>query len=92
MNPYEPILKEVANGMLEVAEIKQNFSNNAFIDATLIFQTVLMDKLYDNQNYDKMKFDDRCNMAASCGNELRKLIHTYTGLDTFELVKNYEEI
>lgn len=26
-NKYEPILKEIASGMLEIAEIKPNFSN-----------------------------------------------------------------
>ena len=89
MNPYENILKEVASGMLETAEFKQNFSNDAFIDSCLIFQTVLMDKLYDNQNYDKMDFSDRLIMAETCGKELRKLVHTFTGLDTIELVNNY---
>lgn len=88
-NPYEPILKEVASGMLETAEIKKNYSNDAFLDVSLIFQNLLMNKLYENQDYDKMPFDDRCNMAEACGKELRKLIHTFTGLDTIELVKNY---
>ena len=36
MNPYEPILKELASGMLEVAEIKPNYSNDAFLDVILI--------------------------------------------------------
>lgn len=75
--------------MLETSHKKQNFSNDAFLDVSLIFQTVLMNKLYENQNYDNMPFVDRCNMAESCGTELKKLIHTFTGLDTFELVKNY---
>ena len=88
-NPYEPILKEVASGMLEIIDIKQNFSNDAFLDACLIFQNLLMNKLYENQDYDKMSFEDRCNMVEACGTELKKLIHTFTGLDTIELVKNY---
>lgn len=28
-------------------------------------------------------------MAESLGNELKKLIHTYTGLDTVKLVDDY---
>ena len=55
------------------------------MNATIIFQTALMDKMYDNQNYDKMDFDCRLRMAESCGMELRKLIHTYTGLDTHKI-------
>jgi hypothetical protein len=89
MNPYEPILKDLAAGLLRNAEIKPNFSNDAFIDATLIFQTVFMDKLYDCQDYDGMSLEARSNMATVAGNELRKLIHTFTGLDTVKLVENY---
>ena len=44
-----------------------------------------MDKMYDNQDYDKMNIEDRIKMAESCGFELRKLIHTYTGLDTHKI-------
>jgi len=88
-NPYEPILKEIATGLLELAEMKPNFSNDALLDATLIFQAVFMDKIFDNQNYDNMPMEYRCEMVNKAGEELRKLIHTYTNLDTVELVKNY---
>lgn len=88
MNPYEPILRELSMGLLEVAEIKPNYSNDALLDVTLIFQSVFMDKLFDNQDYDDMSMEDRMKMVQSAGEELRKLIHTYTGLDTYELVKN----
>jgi hypothetical protein len=90
MNPYEPILKEIALGMLETSEIKPNFSNNALLDATLIFQTVLFDKVHDLQVEENLKLKYGLEMAESLGNELRKLIHTYTGLDTIELVNNYK--
>jgi hypothetical protein len=87
MNPYEPIFSEIANGLLEVAEIKPNYSDNAMLDVTLIFQSVFMDKIFDNQNFDNMPIGDRLNMAQKAGEDLRKLIHTYTGLDTHELVR-----
>ena len=86
-NPYEIILKEVAKGMLEVAEIKPNFSNDAFIDATLIFQTVLMDKLYDS--YIDYPLELQENRAQLAGKELRNFILKFTSLDTIELVNNY---
>jgi hypothetical protein len=89
MNKYEPILKEIASGMLEVAEIKPNYSNDAFLDAILIFQTVLIDKLFDNQNFDNMPLQQRDEMVEACGNDLIKLIHTYTGLDTVKLIDDY---
>ena len=91
MNPYEVIFKEIADGLLEVSDFKPNYSDNALLDSLLIFQSVLMDKLYDNQEYDNMDWVEREKMTIKCGDDLRKLIHTYTGLDTYELVKNYKK-
>jgi len=88
-NPYEPILKELAAGLLETAEIKPNFSNDAFIDTVLIFQTVLTDKIFDCMQKYGNSHDDQIKMIQAAGNELRKLIHTFTGLDTHELVDDY---
>ncbi len=82
MNPYDQILEEIAKAMLETAEIKPNYSDEAMLNSCLIFQSVLMDKIYENQNYDNMDLKQRLEMVESAGKELRKLIHTYTGLDT----------
>jgi hypothetical protein len=89
MNPYEPILKELAAGMLETAETKPNFSNDALLDATLIFQTVLIDKIFDCQDYDNMPMSHREEMATRAGENLRRFIHTFTGLDTVKLCEDY---
>jgi hypothetical protein len=87
MNPYEPIFKEFSTVLLETAEIKPYYSDSAMMDVTIIFQNVLMDKLFDNQNYDNMDLNERLKMAQKCGEDLRKFIHTYTGLDTFKLAE-----
>jgi hypothetical protein len=87
MNPYEQILKEVATGLLEVAEIKPNFSNDALLDATLIFQTVFMDKF--NDKYKNYNLETQEYFAKKAGNNIRELIKDFTGLDTHELTKNY---
>ena len=93
MRAYKKELEFIANDILEQNanakgnENKPNYSNRDFMNATIIFQTALMDKMYDNQDYDDMSIEDRMNMAESCGNELRKLIHTYTGLDTHDVDK-----
>lgn len=93
MRAYKKELEFIANDILEQNanakgnENKPNYSNRDFINATIIFQTALMDKMFDNQDYDNMSIEDRFNMAESCGNELRKLIHTYTGLDTHDVDK-----
>lgn len=90
MNTYDKILKEIALGMLKTAEIKPNFSNDTFLDAILIFQTVLTDKIYDCMQDDGIEFEDQIKMIETAGKQLKKLIHTYTGLDTFKLVNDYE--
>lgn len=61
---------------------KPNYSNKDFMNALIIFQSAVMDKMYDNQTFDNMGMEDRCVMAEHCGNELKKFIHTYTNLDT----------
>jgi hypothetical protein len=86
-NPYEIILKEIASGMLETAEIKPNYSNDAFMDAVLIFQTVLMDKLYDSWKDYPLEVQE--NRVKKAGEELRNFILKFTSLDTIELVNNY---
>lgn len=85
MRSYKDELESIANDLLIQNAEKPNYSNRDFLNTTIIFQTVLMDKMYDNQDFDNMSFDDRMKMAESCGLELRKLIHTYTGLDTHKI-------
>lgn len=88
MRTYKNELEEIANDLLtqnaeaKGNENKPNYTNRQFMNAVIIFQTALMDKMYDNQDYDKMDIENRYKMAESCGLDLRKLIHTYTGLDT----------
>lgn len=87
MENHKQQLEEIANDLLnQVAENKDsnkpNYSKRDFMNAVIIFHTALMDKMYDLQNKDNMDMEDRLNMAENCGQTLRKLIHTYTGLDT----------
>lgn len=88
MLQYKKELEMIANDILNQNaeakgnENKPNYTNRDFMNTLIIFQTALMDKMYDNQEYDKMGIEDRLNMARSCGLDLRKLIHTYTNLDT----------
>jgi hypothetical protein len=91
MRSYKKELELIAGDLLNQNasakgnENKPNYSNRDFMNAIIIFQTALMDKMFDNQNYDGMELDDRMKMTQSCGVELRKLIHTYTGLDTHKI-------
>jgi hypothetical protein len=93
MRSYKKELEKIASELLEQNanavgdENKPNYSNRDFMNALIIFQTALMDKMYDNQSFDQMPVEHRLAMANSCGTELRKLIHTYTGLDTHDVEK-----
>jgi hypothetical protein len=78
-------LEKIASDILNNIQEKPNISNRDFMNALIIFQNALMDKMYDTQDYDKMNIDERYKMAESCGLSLHKLIHTYTGLDTHKL-------
>ena len=81
MEKHSKELELIANTILN-SEEKPNYTDDEFMNCVLIFQNALMDKMYDNQNYDNMNLEDRSKMASKAGNELRKFIFTYTNLDT----------
>ena len=93
MRTYKKELEIIATDILHQNadakgnENKPNYTNREFMNALIIFQTALMDKMWDNQTFDDMKLIDRENMAVKCGLDLRNLIHTYTGLDTHKIEK-----
>lgn len=83
----ELIATDILNQNAEAVgnENKPNYSNRDFMNCVIIFQNALMDKMYDNQDYDKMSLKDRINMTVKCGEDLQKLIFTYTNLDTHNI-------
>ena len=88
MRKYKQELEIIASDLLKQNaeaignENKPNYTNRDFMNTLIIFQTALMDKMYDNQDYDDMDLESRLKMSNQCGLDLHKLIHTYTGLDT----------
>lgn len=85
MNNHNEELEIIATDLLEQAGEEPYYSNRDFMNTIIIFQTALMDKMWGNQNFDGMDMKDRENMATRCGMDLRKLIFTYTGLDTHKI-------
>ena len=67
--------------------LKPNFTDNGFRAATKIFMSALMDKMFDLQDNENIEFQDRLNMAQRAGEDIRKLIHTYTGVDTYKMYR-----
>ena len=71
-NNHSKDLEVLANSFLEQAinaklgENKPNYTNRDFMNALIIFQNALMDKMFDNQNYLDMDLIDRGQMAINC--------------------------
>ena len=83
-----PILQEIENTLLEF-EVNMGeqpcYTMEGFRAATKILMSALMDKMYSLQIAENIPHEDRCNMAEKCGQDLRKLISTYTGIDSHDL-------
>lgn len=83
-----PILEEIENTLWEFE--MRNFGNPQFTDegfraALKIFMSAILDKMWSMQDWDKMDQEDREKMAESCGNKIRELVFTYTGIDTTKI-------
>ena len=87
-NNHSKDLALLANSFLEQAinadfgENKPNYTNRDFFNVLIIFQNALMDKMFDNQNYIGMNYEERAEMAVNCGYDLRDFILKYTGLNS----------
>lgn len=82
-----PILEEIEMTLIEFeANINSQpkFTDKALRSATKIFMAVVLDEMFELQFNEGMAIEDRCNMAQKCGEEIRKIIKTYTGKDTFD--------
>ncbi len=86
-NNHAEHLDLLANSFLEQAinadcgENKPNYTNRDFFNVLIIFQNALMDKMFDNQNYIGMNYEERAEMAINCGTDLRDFVLKYTGLN-----------
>ena len=89
MRTHNVALKLIADDLLRQADegYKPNYTDADFFACIFIFQTALMDKMFDLQNEEKMSIQDREKMAEACGQELRKFVKVYTRLDTYELAR-----
>ena len=85
-----PILTEIEDAVWEhdLAKIgKANYPNEAFRASIKIFMSILMDKMWELQCNENMSIEDKSNMAQKAGEDLRKMVKTYTGIDTHDFYK-----
>jgi len=83
-----PILAEIEVALLESEAtdgVQPHYTDDGFRAATKIFMSAIIDKMYNIQSSDGMSIDDMEKMAISCGQELSKFVHTYTGINTKKL-------
>lgn len=66
---------------------KPEYTKEGFRAAIKIFMSAVMDKTFDLQEHENMGLEDKVNMVTKLGEDLRKLIKTYTNIDTHELYK-----
>jgi len=83
-----PILLEIEEHIFanEAEELgNPNYSIEAFRASVKIFVSAIMDKMWELQVSENISMEDRCKMVFNVGNEIRKLVNTYTGIDTHKL-------
>jgi len=83
-----PILEEIEATLWEFeanAGGKPEFTNEGFRASVKIFMSTLMDKVWELQQNEKFDMQDRINMATKLGEDVRKLIKTYTDIDCHKL-------
>lgn len=87
----DPILQEIETALWEFEVYKSTekpcYPENSLRAATKIFMSVLMDKMFDLQSKENLALEDRMNMAVKAGEDIRKLVKTYTNIDTFDFYK-----
>ena len=79
-----PIFVEIQDTLIENYETKPNFTQDGFIAGTYIFQTVILDKIWELQETENIPMNIREDIAVKCGTEIRALIKKYCNIDTHE--------
>ena len=82
---YGGALRIISNELLNQSDDKPYYTDEEVFAITYIFATAVMDRMYDLQQREKISLSDSGLMAEAAGNDIRKLIKTYTGLDTHNI-------
>lgn len=85
-----PILNEIDETLWEWELGKRGqplYDESALRSSSKILMSVLMDKMWQLQEVEKMDMETRCAMAQQAGNEFREFIKKYTNIDTHSLYK-----
>ena len=84
-----PVLKEIEETLWEFecgsGGMKPEYTMDGFRGGVKIFGSVMMDKVWELQEYDEISLEMRIKMIEKLGNEMRSLVKTYTNIDTHKL-------
>jgi hypothetical protein len=64
-----------------------DLSNDGFRASIKIFAAGMLAKIWELQQKEGLDLTDRAAMSAKCGEEIRKLVKTYTDIETFDFYK-----
>ncbi len=81
-------IEKIATEILNTSRIKPNYTNRDFMNIVIVFQSAMMDKLFEVMNFDNMALEERLKMAEKCGLDLKDFIFKYTNIDTHK-IENY---
>jgi len=81
-------IEKIATEILNTSRIKPNYTNRDFMNIVIVFQSAMMDKLFEVMNFDNMALEERLKMAEKCGIDLKDFIFKYTNIDTHK-IENY---
>ena len=85
-----PILLELEGALIDRAAaeiVPEGFNQEALRAATMIFQSVLLDHMWNLQEWENMPQKQREEMANHAGSQIRKLIKEMTGLESHNFYK-----
>lgn len=85
-----PVLSEIEDTLWEFEShnsMKPEYTIEGFRAALKIFISAMLDKIWELQTDENIEQADRENMAQKCGEDVRKLVKTYTNIDTHNLYK-----
>lgn len=83
-----PILVEIESTLWEFEaelSLKPDYPIEALRASIKIFMSVMMDKMWEVQEFDNMEMEDREKMVVNLASDLMKMVKTYTGVNTLEL-------
>lgn len=83
-----PVLVEIESTLWDFEaefSMKPDYPIEALRASIKIFMSVMMDKMWEVQEFDNMGMEDREKMVVNLASDLMKMVKTYTGVNTLEL-------